>query len=164
MKYYAGIGSRETPPEILTLMKRYALLLRDRGWRLRSGGARGADMAFIVGSQDPDSEVYLPWTHYNNFRYGTVCGNSPNLRAIAAQHHPMWSDLPEGAQYLHARNTAIVLGREPGVSSKSAFVLCWTPNASGSGGTGQAIRVARAYGILVYDLADANNGFEKDWL
>ena len=34
------------------------------------------------------------------------------------------------------------------------FVICWTLRAMGSGGTGQGIRIARGYGIRVYDLGN----------
>lgn len=48
------------------------------------------------------------------------------------------------------RNTYQVLG--PDLKTHSEFVLCWTPSGRGEGGTGQAIRIARAYHIPVYDL------------
>ncbi|NMA16004.1 MAG: hypothetical protein GX935_02005, partial [Erysipelotrichia bacterium] len=31
------------------------------------------------------------------------------------------------------------------------FIICWTKNGSGSGGTGQAIRIAKAYDIPIFD-------------
>jgi predicted Rossmann fold nucleotide-binding protein DprA/Smf involved in DNA uptake len=43
---YAGIGSRETPKEVLKSMTNYAKELSATGWVLRSGGADGADTAF----------------------------------------------------------------------------------------------------------------------
>jgi hypothetical protein len=33
-----------------------------------------------------------------------------------------------------------------------SFIVCYTPGGSGQGGTGQALRVARAYNIPVTDL------------
>lgn len=36
------------------------------------------------------------------------------------------------------------------------FVVCWTKEAKGGGGTGQALRIARDRGIAVYDLDDDN--------
>ena len=35
----------------------------------------------------------------------------------------------------------------------SKFVICWTKNGKGTGGTGQAIRIAKGFGIPVFDLA-----------
>ena len=39
MKVYTGIGSRETPEEILEFMKEIASKLEELGWICRSGGA-----------------------------------------------------------------------------------------------------------------------------
>jgi predicted Rossmann fold nucleotide-binding protein DprA/Smf involved in DNA uptake len=49
MKYYAGIGSRETPKEICNKMTEIASLLEKQDFVLRSGGANGADSAFEKG-------------------------------------------------------------------------------------------------------------------
>ena len=38
MKYYAGIGSRKTPKEILDLMSVIGEYLQSKGYILRSGG------------------------------------------------------------------------------------------------------------------------------
>lgn len=43
---YAGIGSRETPMEVLELMTKASAWLGAKGYALQSGGAIGADMAF----------------------------------------------------------------------------------------------------------------------
>jgi predicted Rossmann fold nucleotide-binding protein DprA/Smf involved in DNA uptake len=47
--YYAGIGARSTPPQILSVMTRLASKLEGMGYTLRSGGAAGADTAFERG-------------------------------------------------------------------------------------------------------------------
>ena len=44
--YYAGIGSRETPEEVLHVMISLGKALCKQGWGLSSGGAPGADQAF----------------------------------------------------------------------------------------------------------------------
>ena len=49
-----------------------------------------------------------------------------------------------------ARNSYQVLGRN--LDDPVEFVICWTPGGSGSGGTGQAIRIAKDYQIPVFDL------------
>ena len=58
-----------------------------------------------------------------------------------------------------ARNAMQVLG--PNLDDPSAFIVCWTPDASDgsktspkTGGTGQALRIAHEYKIPVYNLAD----------
>lgn len=47
---YAGIGSRQTPDDILELMHRIGSTLAINGFTLRSGGAVGADTAFEQGA------------------------------------------------------------------------------------------------------------------
>lgn len=49
MKYYTGIGSRETPEDIQSWMKAFAIRMQKHGYTLRSGGAGGADSAFEHG-------------------------------------------------------------------------------------------------------------------
>lgn len=151
MRYYAGIGSRETPPEVLELMTSVARALQAAGWRLRSGGADGADSAFAQGA-GPDADIYLPWPGFNNVNDGIACGDVPWMRAIAETFHPAWGSCKRGARALHTRNVAQVLGHVID-GPRSEMVICWTRNGSGQGGTGQAIRIARHYGVPVFDLA-----------
>jgi predicted Rossmann fold nucleotide-binding protein DprA/Smf involved in DNA uptake len=46
VKYYAGIGSRETPLPLKTTISYIANYLNSQGYILRSGGAPGADNMF----------------------------------------------------------------------------------------------------------------------
>lgn len=159
-KYYAGIGSRSTPDEILMVMRDAALMLADQGWTLRSGGATGADTAFEQGCRAArhfTCEVYLPWASFDRAIKSIACRDEPEpaAYAIAEQFHPAWDRLSQGAKRLHARNVHQILGAYVEQPVLSKFVLCWTPNGSGSGGTGQAIRIAKAYGVPVFDMGDA---------
>lgn len=152
-RVYAGIGSREAPAAILALMRGIARELAARGFVLRSGGADGADSAFEAGA-GAACEIFLPWRGFNGRGGPTTCVLDPldaRVREIAALHHPAWQRLSQGARKLHARNVLQCLGR--GLDSPSAFVICWTRDAAGGGGTGQALRVARAYGVPIFDLA-----------
>jgi hypothetical protein len=152
-RVYAGIGSRETPPTILALMRGIARELAVRGFVLRSGGAHGADSAFEAGA-GAACEIVLPWHGFNGRRGPTAHVLDPldgRVRAIAAEHHPAWRRLSAASAKLITRNTFQVLGRS--LDAPSAFVLCWTKEAAGGGGTGQALRIARAYGVPVFDLA-----------
>jgi hypothetical protein len=72
--------------------------------------------------------------------------------------HPAWPRLSQGAQRLHARNCHQVLGLD--LRTPSAFVVCWTPNGSGSGGTGTAIKLACSRNIPVFDLGKPSNDLE----
>ena len=52
MKYYAGVGSRETPQDVLETMWKIGKHLADKGYTLRSGGARAClarkEIALII--------------------------------------------------------------------------------------------------------------------
>jgi hypothetical protein len=158
VKAYAGIGSRQTPEEVLYLMTRAAEVLARQGWTLRSGHAPGADQAFEEGAGE-HAEVYLPWPKFE--RDVPILGRahprpSPDAVAVAAGHHPGWQHLSPGARALHARNAHQVLG--PDLRSPVTFVICWTPDGSldgsgrDTGGTGQALRIAASAGITVFNL------------
>ena len=66
MKIYTGIGSRETPEDILTFFTQVANYLGERDFILRSGGANGADLAFEKGCQNDQKEIYIPWKNFND--------------------------------------------------------------------------------------------------
>lgn len=140
--FYAGVGSRETPEDVCVFMKTIAERLGSRGWVLRSGGARGADTAFAAGA--PRKQV---------FRHSDPLPQAA-LDSVA-RFHPAPGRLTAVGWRLHARNAQIVLGAN--LDDPVRFVLCWTPGGSGSGGTGQALRIARAHGIPVYDFGVAGN-------
>jgi hypothetical protein len=163
---YAGIGSRETPPAMLDLMVRAASQLAARGWVLRTGMAGGADQAFYRGASAHGTlELYLPWPAFEAEARSPagaaeqfVLGQpTPAAYELAAQFHPAWSRLPQGARKLHARNCHQVLG--PDLASPARFVLCWTPDGSLDGrgrrvgGSGQALRIAHHHGIAVFNFA-----------
>ena len=163
MKFYTGIGSRETPDEIRRLMYDLGHTLSRMGWTLRSGGADGADKAFADGAWDANlysegakPHIYLPWPKFNGIRPTLARLERPTDAAfsVAKRVHPAWDKCSRGPRLLHARNVHQVLGDE--LDSPSRFVICWTPGAEGGGGTGQAIRLARQYEIPVFDLADPN--------
>jgi hypothetical protein len=155
---YAGIGSRHTPNDVLVLMRKIAARLTKLGWKLRSGGVHGADTAFERGAATVATEVFLPWPGFEG-RFGVserLSDPTPRAVEIAAQHHPAWASLSNPARKLIARDTHQVLGAD--CVSPSKFVLCWTPDgavektAGKTGGTGQAIRIAAAYGIPAWNL------------
>ncbi len=156
---YAGIGSRNTPPEVLAIMARIAARLALRGYTLRSGGADGADTAFEEGAGTA-KEVFLPWPGFNG-RDSPYPTPSANAYRVASALHPAWARLEAGPQALHARNSHQILGAELGTPVD--FVVCWTPDGCESektrstktGGTGQAIALADRWGIPVFNLAGA---------
>jgi hypothetical protein len=162
-KSYTGIGSRTTPPDILALMFQLGEKLAEQGWILRSGAAPGADSAFEQGARTAlfnqkgasRPEIYLPWEGFEGRAKGHVTRTEPQEEAyeIAEEFHPGWKYLKQGAKKLHARNVHQVLGFNVNEPLLSSFLICWTPGGKGSGGTGQALRIAEGYGIEeVYDL------------
>ena len=163
--YYAGIGSRETPEDILAIMSDLAFKLANKGYILRSGGADGADSAFEKGCDlaKGKKEIFIPWDRFNGRERGNGVVSLSQLDAtivsqamkMASEYHPNWKICSSGGRLLHSRNCFQVLGLS--LESPSSFIVCWTRNASGAGGTGQAIRVAEANNIQIFDLADIHD-------
>jgi len=155
MRYYAGIGSRETPPQICKLMTRIAKRLSEKGWTLRSGGAKGADSAFESGSTL--SEIYLPYDGFEKKRDHMIgyfdaesFSNYQEASAIAADFHPAWDRCGEWARKMHTRNVYQVLGMD--LNTPSSCIVCWTKSGGLSGGTAQAMRIAQAHNIPIFNL------------
>lgn len=151
---YAGIGSRKTPEEILAKMTNLGYHLAKHGFTLLSGGAAGADTAFEQGCDQAAGmkEIFIPWKGFQG-RTSGIIDTSPRAMQIARTFHPAWSALTEGAKKLMARNSHQVLGMD--LQSPVDFVVCWTPedhNGVPQGGTSQAIRIAVANGIPVFNL------------
>jgi hypothetical protein len=157
-KAYAGIGSRETPKEVQTKMTEIASRLSLLGYTLYSGGAPGADTAFELGSTD--STIFLPWSGFNAHvgDYGEYVIPPKNLDFVN-RFHPKPSSLTSSGILLMNRNTYQVLG--PDLKSPVDFVLCWTKDGKASGGTGQALRIAKAYNIPVFNFKNGYDEFAK---
>lgn len=151
MRYYAGIGSRQTPTEILKLFTKIGIYLAQKDYILRSGHADGADLAFEQGCDivNGQKEIYLPWENFNNSTSNLVV---VDLKAfeIAKQFHPYWHNLKQGARKLQARNSHQVLGKD--LNTNSDFVICWTKNGKLKGGTSQALRIAMHYNIPIFNF------------
>jgi hypothetical protein len=147
MRYYTGIGSRQTPPTALEAMTVAATALEKAGYTLRSGGAAGADTAFEAGVKN--KEIYLPWPGFNG---RTSPFHSPTSAAfeMAEWIHPAWERCSSGARCLHARNCHQVLGLD--LQTPSEFVLCWTPGGEVVGGTATALRIAAIRNIPIYNM------------
>lgn len=157
-RLYAGIGSRETPPEVLAKMEALASDLAGQGFVLRSGAAAGADAAFELGCDRARGakDIWLPWRGFNGHESGSFPGEAHF--ESAAVLHPAWVRLSRGARALHARNVGQVLGAD--LQTPVEFVLCWTPDGCESrekrsartGGTGTAIALADERGIAVFNM------------
>jgi len=150
----AGIGARATPAAVLADMTTMAAWLARTGWRLASGGADGADGAFADGTPVERRTIFLPWRGYNGHRGPDCRVLSPAAMAscmeIAAPLHPAWNRCTPAIRKLHARNAAVLLGET--LERPVDAVVCWTAGGAVTGGTGMAIRIARAHGIPVFNL------------
>lgn len=158
--FYTGIGSRKTPTWICSLFKDFAYKAAKEGLILRSGGAAGADLAFEQGCiafasdnnlKDIPMTIMLPCKDFNGLRRQSQSSDIYTLTDKAVDsvkiYHPAPYKLSFFAQKLMARNYMQVLGEKEPTPSK--FVLCWTPE---SGGTQQALRIAKDHSIKIYNL------------
>jgi hypothetical protein len=146
-RFYAGIGARKTPTEVLSIMTAAARRLAARGYCLCSGAAAGADTAFEQGA-GAAKEIWLPWHGFN--RHPSPHVPTAAAYTLAARIHPAWRRCSDKARAFHARNMHQILGA--GLDNPVDFVLCWTPEGSGAGGTGQALRLAHKHQIPVFDM------------
>jgi hypothetical protein len=172
-KFYAGIGSRETPEHIQAIMHHCAAFLYGQGWHLRSGGADGADRSFEAGHdfikgqhEDLDKkEIFLPWRRYNDNQSMLHPGMWPfeKLEADTVEKfHPRPDALSQGAYKLHMRNVRILRGLTG--AERSKFVICWTQNGAIRGGTGMALRIAQDRSIPVINFGSAKTPAELEAL
>lgn len=146
MNFYAGIGSRETPREILEAMTGIARFLSTESYILRSGGAPGADTAFEAGAGD-SKEIFVPWI---GFAPGTVIVPDKRHDELVNKFHPAPHKLSSGGWKLMARNCCQILGED--LQTPVRFVICWTKDGKPSGGTGFAMRLAASRNIPIFNL------------
>lgn len=149
-RFYAGIGAQLTPKPVCRRMTAIAVRLRERGYILRSGAADGADTAFELGAGE-DAEIYLPEPRFRGHR-SPLYRITDTALELAERFHPAWHRCSPRARNFHARNCYQVLGYD--LETPVEFVVCWTADGKASGGTGQAIRIATAHSIPVFNLFD----------
>lgn len=164
VKYYTGVGARNTSKEILEVIRDIATFLAKEGYTLRSGGAEGADAAFEVGADVVDctlKEIYIPWDGFQNRNEGSgsvfIRGGCSKALDIVSKVHPAWEKLSRGARALHARNVYQVLGKD--LNTPSSFLICYAPELSNGqvkGGTNTAVQIARQNNIQVLNLYNEN--------
>lgn len=148
--FYAGVGSRSVKddPRLFAKMVDIGAAMRERGWRLRSGGAIGADTAFERGTgTGAKSEIFLAKQREQN--PGILDVRDVHFRFVRNFHEnpPILSDY---ATKLMARNGCQIFGAD--FTNPSSAVICWTPDAEETGGTRMAIRLAKRAGIPVINL------------
>ena len=173
MKYYTGIGSRQTPKDILKLMEDIAFKLAQKGYILRSGAAGGADTAFEDGAkyyaEQVDervtlAQIYIPWASFikggdhddfykDCYKVLDRMNKKEEAYQLASETHPAWDKCSKGAKALHARNTFQILGS--GLNNPSSFLICWAQvdnHGKIKGGTATAWNLAKAHGVPCFNL------------
>lgn len=165
---YSGIGSRRTPAAVLELMEAIAARRARAGLILRTGGSPGADQAFARGALAAGGrlELYLPWPGFESdaraageegARMQTLEHPADAAYELSKAFHPRWRSLAAPERALLARDAHEVLGAT--LELPSELVLCWTADGSLDGdgllddGTGQALRIAAAWNVPVFNLA-----------
>lgn len=169
MKYFTGIGSRQTPADVLELMTKTAIYLREEGYYLRSGHAAGADRAFELGAKE-NSIIYLPWEDFGQKPYKEdpgmeVLGHKVCNKQLWERYHRTYLQSrnirsaydKESFKMLHGRNVAQVIGTAQhifDVLSVSKFVICYCEFKDGEpqGGTATAFKLAHALEIPIFNL------------
>lgn len=157
--HYAGIGSRETPAEVMTAMTDLATIVAKAGYTLRSGGADGADTAFEIGCDKVkgNKEIFIPWRGFNKSQ-SVLYPATPQAHKLASEIHKGYQYLSPAAKNLIARNMHQVLGYS--LNTPVKCVVCWTKDGcediehytTKTGGTGSAIALASTFDIPVFNL------------
>ena len=169
-KFYAGIGSRETPEDVLNSMDKIASQLCKKGYIVRTGGAKGADLAFKLGATEAGLggsyvpyKIYLPWNGFNGYKHNPKQGYLDSSTAstwdealeLVNKYHPAPEKLSEFARKLMARNAYQVLSTT--LKDPVDFVICWTKGGKLIGGTAQAMKIAMDFGVPIYNLANVKD-------
>lgn len=131
-----------------------AAQLAQTGWWLATGGAQGADTAFIEGAPETKRMIYLPWYNFNNWRGVQTrimsAGQMNSCIGVAQLHHPAWYRCSTQTRKLHARNVAILFGCN--LDRPVRAVVAYTKHGAVTGGTGMGLRLAAAYDIPVFNF------------
>lgn len=158
-----GIGSRETPSKILKEMVKIGQYCRENGITVRSGHADGADWAFEQGAQER-CIAYLPSASFNSqlvsLSKKVVVPFNDKYDRITDTFHPNPRALKSFGRLLMNRNACQVLGLN--LDKPTNYIICWTKDGGPSGGTGQALRIAKAHHIPIFNMFyDELNSCEK---
>lgn len=168
-KIYTGIGSRSTPNLILEAFRTLGRTLAEEGYTLRSGRAEGADSYFEIGAREVqgDCEIYIPWENFAGnaalLQYpAIILPTAGDLYEKAKESvinfHPAPGRLNKGGMKLMMRNYMQIYGTNTENPLLSDFVICYTSDGKASGGTGQAIRIAKSLNIPIFNA----HGFETN--
>ena len=148
----SGIGSRQTPQNVCDEMTKIGIWCRENNIYIRSGHAEGADWAFEQGSQE-NTVVYLPWVGFNKqlvSKATTKCVDTKEGRELASKFHPVFAKLSNSVKKLISRDGYQILGDN--LNEPVNAVICFTPHGAIEGGSGQAMRIAKANNIPILNM------------
>lgn len=163
MNWYAGIGTRKLEGKESEVIERIAEHMAKWGWGLRSGGAKGSDVAFEMGcsSIGGRKQIFYPGELGVDQLFfhgdGSFSGSILACKLIARAVHPKGSSLAPDVLALHARSTYQILG--PDLNSPVKVVVCCArtnPGGTYKGGTAQALRLAKMLNIPIINIAGYN--------
>ena len=180
--FYTTIGSRETPAHIQMQMAYLGYSLSAEGHVIRSGGARGADAAFQLGSMAtglPNREIYLPNATFTMSPNGSKIPLDADPTHVVPTETAMISAVEllrdngigrsrirpgitaqdllrrDPVVRLFARNAFQVLGYN--LTTPSTELIGYMPLFGPPGGSKIAFDLAAAYGIPTFNLARATD-------
>jgi len=174
--YFAGIGSRATPPEyleILTQASKY--IVYSHLLKLRSGHAIGADRACEIGAEGT-ADIYLPWKNYGIKPYKNDLGiDDPGMKVIGKTIIPSFKNIDQtikiaefmcdlvartpfdemnrGVQLLMLRNVNQIIGHSFTDITISKLVLCYSNEL---GGTSYATMLAKYLKVPIVNVLNKN--------
>jgi len=174
VRYYTGIGSRNISAREQRIIKLIAQLLREKGFIVYSGNAKGADIAFQEGS-DGECLISLPWSGFNKYLYDyenrsidrLIVPNvytpdfKDGLDSVEVFHHNP-KKLDDRGKRLMVRNYYQVTGFNN--YPKSEIVICCADEDDRGrvmGGTGQAVRIAKSMKIPVINIREEINWLKR---
>jgi hypothetical protein len=177
MRIIAGIGARKTPTNIQQVMYDLGFALARQGRMLHSGGAENADRPFQDGVEaycesvniNPceRQKIFIPRAYFKgltadsdrgvinflkteNYEKAIELAKRTYINKDSAKNWPDWME------HLMGRNGYQILSED--LITPVNAVICWTKDGSldgstkSSGGTGQALRLAHANNIPVFNL------------
>lgn len=164
---FAGIGSRDTPNNILNYMFDMGMQLACQRVVLRSGKADGADLAFQHGylamadeGKRVSAEILLPWYTWQQSvddRWDLLIEDDDTVHRamqICSKVHPAWNKLKNSHKLLHTRNVFQILGSKLDSKEMVDFVIFWAPERGNvvQGGTATAVHLARKFGVPTFNM------------
>lgn len=152
------VGSRGLTPDQILLCEQIGEYLGSHGHLVVSGGALGADQAFVRGAHRGGGKILvcLPWATYERAQVppgaATLVGSSPEEIALGRHCHPDWLRMRDSVRKLMARNATIV--------DHSGLIVAFPrldTEGRWTGGTAHTLACAKARGVRIVDLTNAQD-------